>query len=161
MAWAKNGTPDTLTGTSALLTITDMTAKKFSVYLCHAVTKSTNLSVDGSFDNDSSTSYAGRLSLSGAADATTTTATHFNSDADVGNDDDIFTVWYWCNIAGEEKLGIGFMVNRNTAGAANAPPRGEIVAKFDTTASAMTEIDYDTDTGTVSTDSNLSALGTD
>ena len=158
MAWARNGTPDTLSGTNATMTITDLTSSKFNVFLSHMIDPSTNLSVNADFDNDTSTSYADRQSLSGAADTTATSQTHFNQDADTGNDDDRFTVWYWCNISGEEKLGIGFMVNRNTAGAANPPPRGEIVSKFDTTAGQFSEVDYDTSTGTMGIGSNLTAL---
>ena len=161
MTWQKNGTPDTLSGTSSILTITDLTSLKFNQFLSHQVGKSVNMSINGDFDNDTSTSYADRISLSGAADTTKVSQTHFNQDGEIGNDEDQFSVWNWINIAGEEKLGIGFLVNAGAVGAGTPPPRAEIVAKFDTTAGQFSEIDYDTSTGTMGTDSNLSALGTD
>ena len=33
MAWAKNGTPDTLTGTGSALEITDLTAQTFNQFM--------------------------------------------------------------------------------------------------------------------------------
>ena len=142
------------------IAITGMTESKTNEFLHHMITPSTNLSVNGHF-NDAGSNYADRCEFSGGTDTTAVSQDHFNQDGDTGNDDDRFTVWYWCNVAGEEKLGIGHMVNRNTAGAGNVPPRAQMASKYTVTSGQFTEVAYVASTGTLGTDSNLTALGSD
>jgi len=142
------------------IAITGMTASETNQFLHHMVTPSTNLSVNGHF-NDAGNNYADRCEFSGGTDTTATSQDHFNQDGDTGNDDDRLTVWYWCNVSGEEKLGIGHMVNRNTAGAGNPPPRAEMVSKYTVTSGQFTEVAYVASTGTLGTDSNLTVLGSE
>ena len=160
MAWGKAGST-TLSTAGSNIEVTGMTSSETNLFLHHMVAPSTNLSVNGNFDNDTGSNYADRCEFSGGTDTTATSQTHFNQDGDTGNDDDRFTVWYWCNVAGEEKLGIGHMVNRNTAGAGNPPPRAQMVSKYTTTSGQFTEVDYVTSTGTQGTDSNLTVLGSE
>ena len=161
MAWAKNGTPDTLGSAGDTLQITDLTAYKFNLFMFHEIESTANNANERlTFNNNSNTVYAERKSSSGAADATNTSQAYANLGA---NSHDEFGICHTVSISGEEKLAIYFGVGRQTAGAANAPERVEQVFKFVPSPDAdITRIDINnTDTGDYDTGSNLSALGTD
>ena len=160
MAWGKNGTPSTLTGAADVITISDLTAKKFNVFLNHVI-GSTTVDIDQGFNNNTDTVYAIRKSADGGADATAVSDTKIDKSTTATT---IFDINYTCAIVGQEKLTIGFLVNQNTAGAANAPSRIEYVGKFVPSPDAtITRVDI-INTGTTneySISSNVSALGTD
>ncbi len=161
MAWAKNGTPYTEASTSDDMDITDLTAKKFNVFLAHSLASS-NIKNNYTFDNNGNTDYARRRSYNGAADSTDTSATTIDNVGDGAWD--IFEVIYSCNIDSEEKLNIHFYVNFNAAGESNAPNRLEAVSKVDTTTNTgqYTRIDSNNaGAGSYATGSNISAIGTD
>ena len=92
MAWGKAGST-TLSSAGDTLTVSGMTASETNQFLHHMITPSTNLSVNGHF-NDTGNNYADRCEFSGGTDTTATSQDHFNQDGDTGNDDDRFTVWY-------------------------------------------------------------------
>lgn len=158
IAWAKNGTPHTLTGTADAIEITDLTAKKFHFVLCHLL-QSGAINPNPKLDADGGTVYARRASQDGAADSTSindTKLSNFNATAY-----DFFAISYFANISGEEALMLQFVVRSNTAGAGNAPIRLEYASK-DSGMTQFTGIDFDNaGLGDFATDSNLSALGTD
>ena len=160
MAWAKNGTPETLGTNQPDLTISDLTANKFNVFLHHKLLTGTQIIGETTFSGNTNTVYANRISQDGAADTTGVSKT--NMDLNL-NADESFGIVYVCSIAGEEKLLIGFVVADGTAGAANAPKRKEIVGKFvPSPDSNITSINIDTTTyDDFATGSNISALGTD
>jgi len=160
MAWARNGTPDTLGSAGADVQITDLTAKKFNQFLAHTLF-STDAAQDLTFNSSSASVYARRNSNNGGTDATGTSLAlvdlRFNSN------EEYLHVIYSCWISGEEKLSIGFNCGHTGNGATNAPSRKEVVFKYvpspDETCDgiklnkgAFTNFD---------TGSNLSALGTD
>jgi hypothetical protein len=158
MAWAKNGTPDTLSCSGDTLSISDLTAYKFNQTLSHHLQVTANISTQLEFDGNANADYARRRSSNGACDTTETCAT----DADYGNSNsgDIFEVNYIINLDGEEKLVIGFSIEAGST----TPSRTEFVGKVDTTTNSgqFTRIDIDNViAGSYDTGSNLSAIGTD
>ncbi len=165
MAWAKNGTPYTEASTSDDLDITNLTAKKFNVFLAHTSAASgQQAQQDYTFDNNSNTVYASRDSENGTADGTSTSAASFtNNNGAISIWADQFNILYVVNISGEEKLVISNYIWGGVAGAANAPERGELVAKF--VPSPDTDIERidvnNSSTGSFQINDNLSALGTD
>lgn len=156
--WKVNGTPDTLGSAGDTLQITNLTALKFNVFLNHNLSSGA-IDSDIRIDNISTSTYAKRQSLNGAADATSVSQTEYNNDTNIGSTDRL-NIIYGINIATEEKLFISFTCDANTAGAANAPNRVESVGKQSGTSTAYTRIDVlNTQAGSYDTDSNLSALG--
>ena len=163
MAWARNGTPNTLGSADSTLSITDLTAKKFNFSLMHSI-HSTSPNIYMRYNNDSGSDYAYRVSGNGATDSTSTSASKIEVDQFTPSGTSVFHIDYLLSISGEEKLSIHFSVEGNSTGASNAPTRREIVAKFVPSPDAdITEINYieQDSTNEFLTDSNISALGTD
>ena len=160
MAWSKNGTPSTLTVAGDVITISDVSAKKFNVVLNHII-GSTTVDIDQTFNNDSNAVYAIRKSADGAADATATGDTKIDKNTTATT---VFDINYCCSLTAEEKIGIGFLVNQSTAGVGTAPSRLEYVYKFVPSPDAdISRVDA-SNTGTTneySIGSNLSILGSD
>lgn len=163
MAWAKNGTPHTLTTSGDVLEITDLTAQKFNQGLYHTIATG-NINPRIRFNDDSGTKYAQRENVNGGSgtDVTGVSATQFDTDAGESATDR-FTVFYFVSISGEEKLMIAFGMDHIAAGAANAPGRKEVVGKYVPSPDAdITEVNCpNTGAGSFDTNTNLSALGTD
>ena len=163
LAWAKNGTPNTLGSAGDDIDITDLTAKKFNLFLSHTSATSGNQATPKiTFNNNTNSVYTQRENVNGAADTTRTSDVNLRTNIGHTNWGDQFEVIYLISISGEEKLGICFDFWGNTAGAANAPERGEIYSKFVPSPDAdITRIDYNnTDSGDFQIGDNLSALGT-
>lgn len=160
MAWAKNGTPDTLSGTGDLLTITDLVAATFNVFLGHAIASGQTEPLV-TFNNETTGLYANRFSTDGGSDSTGTTENNLFLHT-AANSSDNFDVMYTINISAEEKLCIYWSIGAGSAGASTVPQRREFVGKWITTGSQITEIDHTNGgTGSFLINSNLSALGTD
>lgn len=162
MAWAKNGTPDTLTTTSDTITISDQTSTKFNQTICHTIQTTSNIRMatrvgNGSIDTGSN--YANRSSENGGADGTATSQTYHKNSGSVASD--MFVINYAVNIATEEKLFISFNNVEFTAGAGNIPQRMESVGKWANTSNQFDNIqNYNDQAGDYTTGSNLSAIGT-
>ena len=160
MAWAKNGTPHTLSADGTALEITDLGGKIFTQAMIHKIDVG-SAALKEEWNNDTGSLYAWRRSDSGGSDIC------FTSQADIdvyqtGARED-FAIKYFSWVSGEEKLSLSFWMNNGAAtGAANAPQRCEGVAKY--VPSPLTDT-FDSlnfaDTGDYGTGSNLSALGTD
>lgn len=161
MAWQKNGTPDTLGSAGDVMSITDLTALKFNVFLVHAPNTVNTINLKYTFNNNTNSVYARRTGENGAADFTN--INQANLVLGVGASIDVFGVKYFCSIPGEEKLLLGWSVSALTLGAGTAPTREEQAGKFVPSPDAdITRIDVtNTEAGDYTTDSNLSALGTD
>ena len=162
MAWGKNGTPSTLTGVADVITISDLTAKKFNVFLTHAISVTGNTQHKFRYNNNSNAVYATRYNVNGGSDNGLTSQTSFGPDP-TGTNDDKFSVIYNVNITSEEKLSIAFGIAQNASGAGTAPMRIEVVEKFvPSPDAAITRIDLiNGSAGDYNTGSNLSAIGTD
>jgi hypothetical protein len=161
MAWAKNGTPNTLGGTADDITISDMTAYKFNMFMEHTIPSSSTTNWL-ELDNNANTDYAIRYSTNGGSDGTLTSQVGYQHNYGTGTD--TFAIIYGVNIDSEEKLMISNTCDFNAAGAANAPNRIEVVGKCDTTTNSgqYTRADiHNAAAGDFAAGSNLSALGTD
>jgi hypothetical protein len=159
MAWAKNGTPDTLTGTGSP-EITDMTAKKFNMFMMHNIDPSGSAAQDITFNANTNSVYAVRKNLNGGADGTDVSGTAIQ--VGIGTAVPGMMISYFCSIDGEEKLGVLWYCEQGTAGAGNAPLRREYVYKFVPSPDVgITGIKLDMAGNTYAIGSNLSALGTD
>ena len=164
MAWAKNGTPSTLTGAADVITISDLTAKTFNIVLSNssgsggAVQWKKRL---GYTSIDTGSNYATRYSTNGGADSTETSQAsiyQMNSGAGVHG---MFDVGYIINISGQEKLMIIHVMWAGSSGAGNAPERNEIVGKWVNTTNQFNHVQtVNVNAGDFDTGSNISALGT-
>ena len=93
------------------------------------------------FNNDTGSNYAHRISDNGGADSTS--ASRANLEIATSASYDEFANIFIINVSTKEKLVIGHIVGQNTAGAGNAPTRREIVGKWTNTSNSITEIDLD------------------
>jgi len=165
MAWAKNGTPNTLAIISDTLTISDLTAAQNNVILSHNI--SDNLVPQGSIQLgngtiDTGTNYAHRRSRNGTADVTATSTTNIGFETFTGANSSSFGFAYVVNIATQEKLTISQNVMASVTGAGTAPNRQETAGKWVDTTNQFDNVQIvNTNTGDYAVDSNLSALGTD
>ena len=160
MVWSKNGTPDTLTGTGDLMTITDLTAYSHDFFISHTIASGQTEPLI-TFNNDTGSNYAYRYSSDGGSDSTQTSGANVFTHT-ASNTTDNFWLMYCINISAEEKLFGMWSIGANTAGAGNAPTRREYGCKWANTSAQITEIDSTNGgTGDFATDSNLSALGSD
>jgi hypothetical protein len=161
LTWAKNGTPDTLGSEQDTITISDQTSTTFNNIMGHMIgTGNVDSRIRlGNGSVDTGSNYADRGSGNGSVDFTFTTQDDIHL---FNGDDDSFVISYIINIAGEEKLVISHICNNNTAGAATAPNRMEVVNKWTNTSNQFDNVQLlNVDTGGFLTSSNLSALGTD
>ena len=158
MAWAKNGTPSTLTGTADVITISDLTAKTNLVVLWHRLNSGASAGKI-TFNSDTGYNYARRHSYNGGGDSTSTIGTGVNIYANDTTPN--FVICYIINISTQEKLFMNFCVEQNTAGAGTAPNRVENIGKWANNSSQITRIDVtNTEAGDFAIGSNLSAIGT-
>ena len=161
MAWINNK-HETLGSTSDTMDTTSMTASDFGVFLNHGIPSGgdtqTSYSVNGV---DSGSKYAYRVSKNGSNPSSGSTSQN-KVVYDIGGEvDDRFSITYACDIAGAEKLFIGFGISRKGTGAGNCPTRAEVFWKYATTSARVTAVKDDTSSqsGTYAVGSNLSAIG--
>ena len=164
MAWGKSGTVTrTTTGDTTSFTMT--ASNIFNTYMYHKTAPSGNANSRGRFGStslDSGTNYAHRYNSSGGTDGTAINQTYGVPTEPQAWTFDDFVVGYFINIATEEKLIMQNVVESNTAGAGNAPYRGEQVAKWANTSNAADIMGMvNLSTGDYTSDDNLSALGSD
>ena len=147
----------TLSVAGDTITVSGFTEKKFNEYLTFAIDNGGGVGTTLTLDGVGGTSYALRYNENG------TEGTRLNDSAWVlrFNAADQFDIGYIANIAGEEKLMIGWHAAQNVAGAGTAPNRSRFAGKFVQTAQ-FTEITNTNDQGgDFDTDSNLTVFGTD
>jgi len=162
MAWAKNGTPVTLTSSGANMNVSDLSGLKFNEILSHTkrATGTTYTTIYLNNDN-SSGNYARGQSENGGGRGTATSQNTVIYDMG-GDDADKFEFTYIFGISSSEKLAIGFGINAGTSESASAvPERGEFAWKWANTSDTIDRVDNQTGDGAYDTGSNLSALGTD
>ena len=164
MVWAKNGTPNTLTGTADDIDITDLTANTFNQFLWYnSGSNADQATTRQTFNNNDNSVYANRTSTNGAADATAVSQAFQDYAVGVAKFGDVLSVQYVISITGEEKLIITNQTWSGTVGATNAPERVESAGKFVPSPDAdITRIDLNNSyTGNFHVGDNLSALGSD
>lgn len=156
MVWELNGTV-----TAVSQSLPSLTALEFNQILNHVIDNGSAIDVDLRIDNLSTSTYAYRESSNDSTDATSVSQSEITLD-DTSAATERFSMVYGINIAAEEKLFIGFVVDANTAGASNAPNRVEMVGKQSGTSTAWTRLDIlETQAGAFTSDSNLTVLSTD
>lgn len=113
------------------------------------------------FNNDTSGNYAVRVSTGGGADVTPTGETSITlTPATAANP--VFAEINVINVAAQEKLVVGDVVARGTAGAANAPTRREVTGKWANTSDQITRVDVvNGGTGDFAIGSEVVVLGHD
>lgn len=160
MGWIKLDTK-TLTTASTSLTSNTFTNKKFIQMLVHCLGFSGASNMAFRPNNDSGSNYAQRKSRNGASDITHTSETYARL-GEASSTDDVFTITEMINITAEEKLIITHVVERNAAGAGNAPTRAEYVSKWvNTTAQETSNTLISTTINTMNANTELTHLGTD
>ena len=163
MAWGKNGTPDTLTGTGGVLAITDLTANKFNNILIHALLNGGSGSASGTqvgiTSADSGANYCERSYENGTEYSGVNRGYYYHL---YNGYPQQFTIHYAVNIAGQEKLFITDTVQAPSTGASSIPDRTESVGKWVTT-SGQWDVFHSGSYGSGSflEDTNMSALGSD
>ena len=161
MAWAKNGTPDTLGSAGDTNEITDLAGVKFNTFLQHRIATGGNVVSKMRFNSVSTgTPYTSRENADGGTDTTDVSSNNIYT----GSVDNVngFLMGYFIGIATEEKLIMTWLVRNTTAGAATAPNRQETVGKWAETSSTITALNlFNDQAGSYDTSTNLSALGTD
>ena len=166
MAWIKNGTPDTLSGTGSDLEITDLVAKKFNQFLTNQIVNTGNVLSLFTFNNNTNTVYSNRQSNNGGAwlGAINQPGSQDTSPTLDTVGEQSFTVMYSISIVGQEKLSIWSSMNTDDGtGAGNAPQRRQEIFKFvPSPDSNITSIEHDNhSTGSMAIGTNLTAFGTD
>ena len=165
MAWAKL---DSVSSSSSGNTVSSgiFTAKKFIQIIIHEMGGGSASNVDIRLGNntlDSSNNYSARRNINGASDVTFINQPNIFQSFNYTNSDYNFGVGYFINISTEEKLAImNFVSDSATTGAGTAPVRTELVGKWiNTTNQFNIDALVNTGTGNMSSDTNISTLGTD
>ena len=167
MAWAKNGTPNTKSSSGDTdNTISDLTAKKFSVFLNHYIIATSGAILSARYSGDSGNNHAIRNNRNNGGDGTAGSQPQINDDVtSLTDQNDKFHVAYSCDIDGEEKLYMSWGISHGGAGDLVAPDRVEAVGKYNDGGSLSQITQFgrirQVGTGTFDSGSNLSALGTD
>ena len=138
-----------------------ITAKKYLWVQCY--TKSSGVQRQFMrFNNDTGSNYARRWSENGASDGSSVSQTACNIFGLNNSATGSFTNTFIVNNSANEKLLMSTGINGGTAGAGNAPNRGENVNKWANTSSQITEIDIiNPESGNFDTGSFLKVWGSD
>lgn len=111
---------------------------------------------------DTGTNYSYRRSLNAASDTTHTTRDIVELMYGLGTSDPDFGISYLSNLSAKEKLGIGWGVSQQAAGAGNAPNRTENVGKWGNTTNPLDVINIkNIGSGDFAVGSELVVLGWD
>ena len=111
------------------------------------------------FNGDTANNYSNRQSRNGGADSTNTSIGHANIFSTYAAP--AFINMFVVNVSSKEKLVIGHLVQRNTAGAANAPNREEFVFKWANTSSQITDATFTGSSGNIGSGSMIKVWGSD
>jgi hypothetical protein len=157
MAWAKLGSV-TLGSANSNLSSGTIDANKFIFIPYYAEATSGTPDLQITFNNDTGSNYSRRRSVNGASDTTNTSQSNINPD---GSLVELFGMMYIINLSSEEKLLFSFSGRADSSGASNAPNRREWVAKWANTSDQITEVDLTSSTSTLTTNSNITVIGSD
>ena len=144
-------------GASTNLSSGTITAKKY--LWVQAWLKNTTSHTTGMTFNNDTTTYASRYSDNGGADSTAASQGDISLYSAVTTP--IFVNMFIINNSANEKLVIGHTNSQSTAGAGTACNRREFIAKYDSTAAQITEIDIDSSAGNWDSTSIIKVWGSD
>jgi len=154
----------TLGGTSDNITLSGLSDKRYYMYLINEFgtgTSGGNIQL-GAGSIDTGSNYAYRLSPNGQSDTTAVNQPHIELRVGFADSLNTLDVGYIANLSGKEKLLQDFRVEQNTAGAANAPGRNEVVGKWANTSNPLDTInDVNDGSGDFSANSEIVVLGWD
>ena len=158
--WTELGS-GTASGSSQTLDITLSSAKKYIMFMAHAVSGSAGFGIRlGNGSLDTANNYSRRTSLNGGADGTGT-SNSFIRFGGPASGEKIFLTGYIINTSSKEKLVIAHYVDHNTSGAGNAPTRVELVGKWANTSNQFDHIGLFSETGNLNSISQLKVWGSD
>ena len=157
MAWAKLSSV-TLGSANANLSSDTITANKFLFIPYYAEATSGTPDLQITFNNDTGSNYSRRRSVNGASGTNSTSQSIINP---AGSLVELFGMMYIINLSSEEKLVISFSARADTSGAGTAPNRREWVAKWVNTSNQITEVDLTSSSSTLTTNSNITVIGSD
>lgn len=165
MAWGKQLSESPVSATDDFK-VTRTTNTKFNVILAHSIrVNGSNFSANWELNEDSGTNkHANRYAINGTTDITSTSSSNITTSSSMP--DDNFQIGYIFNDGSNEMLIIGWGVyqgtfNNSGIGAGTAPNRIEFTPKFVTTGNLTDFALSQTSSGDISTDTNVSWLGTD
>jgi len=152
----------TLGSANSALDVTSFADKRYYMIL-----SSFDLSASGNpysrYNSNGSAVYSSRTSTDGAADFSLTSNSNglYGSISGV-NANPYFVVDYASNLSAHEKFTHRHVTNRSTAGAANAPQRGESIGKMADTTNPLDDVNWhDVSGNNFNTDSECVVLGWD
>ncbi len=158
--WEELASVDLSGGASATLSSGTFTAKKYLWVQCYLERTGSNPSPLWRFNSDSGNNYASRSSRDGGAEDVETSISHLDIYGAAASSSGFINMFIINNSA-NEKLVIVNHVLQNTAGAGNAPNRGEHVVKWANTSSQITDITCTTAINTFGANSILKVWGSD
>ena len=127
----------TTTGAGTSISSGTFTAKKY--LWIQAFIPAANHNFNLQFNGDTGSNYAKRRSEIGGADSTSTSQDRMTIGSYGSTSSDFYNI-FMVNNSANEKLAIIHNVNRNTAGAGNAPYRSEFVGKWANTSAQITSV---------------------
>ena len=159
MAWRKAGT-NTLSGAQSNNVVTGLTANTFNQFFGHVISGSGVNQVEMQFGNgsiDGGNNYAFSKSNDGGTPVNSASTSVFKLH-NTSSQQDKFFVGYIVNIASEEKIGVGYIVEANTVGA-TAPSRASSVGKWDNKLVRFDQMEHQSTN--LQSDTNLTVIGSD
>jgi len=144
------------------ITVSSLANKRYLMVLHSCLDTGGDIGVKTEYNADTGANYATRFSENGLADITTEVNKNADLLSSTGKSSPFFAVTYFVNLATAEKLRITDNVYRDTAGAGNAPIRGENVGKWANTTDAINSIkSIQAAAGSYDTNSEVVVLGWD
>lgn len=149
-----------LTVAGDTITVSSLPARKYLKVL-FSVLNSSTISINVTFNNDTSSNYGWRKSVSGAADTSLAPAARFLIDVGSGSTNSpVFGDLDIINISAQEKMMLGMASTQAAAGASTAPVRFEFSGKWANTSAQISRIDFtNLDAGDYAIGSEVIVLG--
>ena len=132
----------TLGSTGDSLGVGSLSNKRYLMTLSDLLPSGT---IDGriTFNSDTGSNYAYRTSANGGADATAVSQSNIKLFTTSASSNELFTVGYTANLAGNEKLFTGNTLKSDGTGANDPPKRYENTAKWANTSNAISDVSID------------------
>ena len=132
----------TLGSTGDSLGVGSLSNKRYLMTLSDLLPSGT---IDGriTFNSDTGSNYAYRTSANGGTDATAESQSNIKLFTTSASSNELFTVGYTSNLAGNEKLFTGNTLKSDGTGANDVPKRYENTAKWANTSNAISDVSID------------------
>lgn len=157
MAWSKLGSV-TLDSANINLSSDTITANKFLFIPYYTESTSGTPDLQITFNNDTTSKYARSRSINGSVNATSTSESNLDPD---GSMVELFGIMFIVNLQSDEKLIIAFSARADSSGSSNTPTRRKWAGKWVNTTDQITEVDFTLSSSTLTTNSNMTIMGSD